>query len=75
MSDRFAKGERIIWVDDLGYGPVTSIVESDSGVGYWCTTAPESKKIPTHKGTEYFIWNRDVRKYLNRRLAIPEKEK
>jgi hypothetical protein len=71
--DRFKQGDRVIWMDDLGYGPVTAIVESDSGIGYWCVTAPESKKQAEHRGKRYFIWDRDVRKYLNRRMVIPEK--
>jgi len=66
---RFIKGDRIVWMDDLGFGPVTSIVEKDNLNGYWCVTAPESKKIPTHMGEKYFVWDRDVRKYLNKRLV------
>lgn len=70
---RFKPGERVIWMDDLGYGPVTAIVESDNCNGYWCVTAPDSKKQAKHRGKRYFIWDRDVRKYLNRRLAGLEK--
>jgi hypothetical protein len=72
LPPRFVPGERIVWMGDWGTsGPITSIVVSDSGNGYWCHTDPNSKVDYVAWGDiKYFVWDRDIKKYLNRKLAL-----